>query len=69
MGNGINGGLQLLNGSTVNWNGGSVTSNSLGAAGGLLNWSGGTLTAPLSVAANGVVNLTGSGSKYLQVTC
>ena len=42
--NGVNGSLQLLNGSIVNWSGGTITTGLTVTNGAILNWSGGTLS-------------------------
>ena len=59
LGNGVNGSLRLLNGSTVNWSGGTITTGLTVTNGATLNWSGGTLSGISQVTDGGLLNWTG----------
>ena len=59
LGNGVNGSLQLLPGSTVNWSGGTITNGLTVTNGSTLNWSGGTLSSSSRVTDGGLLNWSG----------
>ncbi len=65
-GNGVAGGLTVVNGAVLNWSGGTVTGALDLQGGAICNWSTGTAAAAVMVETAGVLNLVGNNGVLLQ---